>query len=422
MMSLQDCVRLARARWNRKRPYKPSLFLSLVLRMAKAILYGTCHIVLPDGRVETLVGKKDPDAMTAICVIRNDKFALKFLVRGILGFCEAYMHEDWESPDSTALFTLALRNEQALTEIIHGHEWWRTIEGAINSFRRNTKSGSRRNISYHYDLGNKFYQHWLDGSMTYSSGIFDDKASGNDHLFAAQQNKYRHMVNMLNLKPEHHLLEIGCGWGGFAEYAARETGCRVTGLTISAEQYDYAVQRIAESGLSERVDIRLCDYRDSLGQYDRIASIEMFEAVGEEYWSQFFKIVHDRLRPGGVAAMQVITIAERHFEAYRRGADYIQKYIFPGGLLPTFEHLRKHVSKACMEWELTHHFGAHYARTLEEWRNRFSSSWPHIVDLGFDDKFRRMWDQYLCYCEAGFRTGTVDVCQFSFTKPIKSTP
>jgi cyclopropane-fatty-acyl-phospholipid synthase len=177
---------------------------------------------------------------------------------------------------------------------------------------------------------------------------------------------------------------------------------------------------MAENGLSDRVEIRLCDYRDTVGQYDRIASIEMFEAVGEQYWAQFFKIVHDRLRPGGIAAMQVITIGEQHFAAYSRGADYIQKYIFPGGFLPTFAHLRKLVGKACLEWQREHHFGEHYARTLGEWRNRFLASWPQIGPLGFDERFRRMWDQYLCYCEAGFRTGTVNVCQFSFTKPLKS--
>jgi cyclopropane-fatty-acyl-phospholipid synthase len=416
-ITLQECADLARTDWQGKKPYKPSLALNLILQIAKNIPCGTCHMVLPDGRVETLRGSKDPDAMEAICVIRNDRFALKFLVRGILGFCEAYLDNDWDSPDTTALFMLALRNEQALTDIIHGHEWWRVIEGLLNYFQRNTKRGSRRNIARHYDLGNSFYKKWLDESMTYSSGIFDGQATASDKLQLAQENKYSQMAGLLRLQPEHHVLEIGCGWGGFAEYAARKFGCRVTGLTISQEQYNYARERIAKSGLNDKVDIRLCDYRDSDGQYDRIASIEMFEAVGEQYWQKFFETVHDRLKPGGLAAMQVITIAERHFEAYRRGADYIQKYIFPGGLLPTFNHLQACVNKACMEWQRDHHFGLDYARTLQEWRQRFDTAWPQIIPLGFDEKFRRMWEQYLCYCEAGFRAGTVNVHQFSFAKP-----
>jgi cyclopropane-fatty-acyl-phospholipid synthase len=418
IQSLESLAETARQNWKLSRAYKPNLAMRGLIGIAEHIQVGTCYLVLPDGQVRTFRGIQDPDNILGTCVVRNDKFAWKFLVRGILGFCEAYLDGDWISPDMTALFTLALRNEQALQNIILGHEWWRRIEGALNYLRANTRTGSRRNIAHHYDLGNAFYEKWLDRSMTYSSGLFDANVKSNDALSEAQYSKYKNIAEMLELKPHHRLLEIGCGWGGFAEYAAREIGCSITGLTISQEQHAYATQRIADAGLKDKVDIQLCDYRDSSGEFDRIVSIEMFEAVGEKYWPQFFKILHDRLRPGGIAAMQVITIAEPYFEPYRRGADYIQKYIFPGGMLPTFNHLRELAGKACMEWQKEHLFGRDYARTLREWRQRFGDAWPKIQPLGFDERFRRMWEQYLCYCEAGFDQGTIDVCQFSFAKPL----
>jgi cyclopropane-fatty-acyl-phospholipid synthase len=408
----------AQCKWTSAKPYRPTLLIKILLRMANAIQTGTCHIIFPDGAVRTLIGKNNPDSVEAICILHNDKFAWKFLVRGMLGFCEAYLDGDWESPDVTKLFLFALYNEQALLSLTDGRGWWRRIEGFLHNFRRNSKQGSKKNIAYHYDLGNEFYAKWLDQSMTYSAALFPSQPSDNDSLFEAQQNKYRNVAAMLGLEAHHHILEIGCGWGGFAEYAAREIGCRVTGLTISKEQHAYSSERIAKAGLSNKVDIQLCDYRDSKGLFDRIVSIEMFEAVGEQYWPQFFATMRDRLRPGGMAAMQVITIAKQNFNTYRRGADYIQKYIFPGGLLPTFDHLREHVGKACMQWSGDQVFGQDYARTLLEWRMRFREAWPNIAPMGFDEKFRRMWDQYLCYCEAGFRAGTIDVCQFSFTKPL----
>jgi len=334
-----------------------------------------------------------------------------------LGFCEAHLNGDWSSPDMTALFEVALRNEPFIADLINGHGAWRWLEGTLNKLNNNTKRGSKKNIAQHYDLGNDFYAEWLDESMTYSSGLFDSGKASNDALQTAQQNKYARLATMLDLKPNHHVLEIGCGWGGFAEYAAGTLGCKVTGLTISQAQYDFAVQRMAKAGLQDKVDIQLCDYRDSKGQYDRVASIEMFEAVGEKYWDKFFEVVRDRLHPGGMAAMQVITIAEKYFDTYRKGADYIQKYIFPGGLLPTFSHLNQQISRAQMVKREAHHFGDDYARTLAEWRQRFLARWPQIKILGFDERFRRMWEQYLCYCEAGFIADNVDVCQFSFVKP-----
>ncbi len=375
-------------------------------------------LVMPDGTVRVL--GRDEGGKPAICMIRNDRLAWKFLVRGILGFCESHLDGDWDSPDMTALFVFALRNEQTLTELIEGNRLWRVVEGVNNTFRRNTKRGSKRNIARHYDLGNAFYECWLDHGMTYSAALFGETTVANDRLYEAQENKYASLGRMLDLRADHHLLEIGCGWGGFAEYAARTYGCRVTALTISREQYDYASRRIADAGLADLVDIQFRDYRDSVGTYDRIASIEMFEAVGEKYWPLFFSTLRERLLPGGIAALQVITISDRFFDTYRRGADYIQKYIFPGGLLPTFEHLRGQGAMAKLTWLQSRNFGSHYARTLEEWRNRFVASWSDISKLGFDEQFRRMWEQYLCYCEAGFTTGTIDVHQISLTRPLEA--
>ncbi len=397
--------------------YRPRLMMRLILRMTRYVKYGTCVLTFPDGSTRTIIGTEDPDAMHAECTIHNDRLASKVMIRGVLGFCEAYLDGDWSSPDMTTLFSFALRNENALQDIILGMEWWRKLEGLWHKLRMNSRSGSKRNIAHHYDLGNDFYRRWLDHSMTYSAAMFDDEPQSNDTLYHAQQKKYAHIADMLQLTNKDSVLEIGCGWGGFAEYAAREIGCHITGLTISQAQHDYAVRRMKDAGLEDKVKIELRDYRDSDGVFDKIVSIEMFEAVGQEYWKDFFDIMQQRLRPGGLAAMQVITIAERHFEPYRRGADYIQKYIFPGGLLPTFSHLQQEVFKAGMKWRDHKAFGGHYARTLQEWLRRFTSQWAEIKPLGFDERFRRMWEQYMCYCAAGFKENTVNVYQFSFMKP-----
>ena len=285
--------------------------MGLLLKLGSRIRIGACYLVMPDGTVTDL--GQEVTGNPAICVIKNDRLAWKFLVRGILGFCESYLDGDWESPDMTALFAFALRNEPSLTQLIEGNPCWRFLEDAKNAFTRNTRRGSRRNIASHYDLGNDFYRQWLDHGMTYSSALFTEGATGKGGLYEAQENKYAALAGMLDLNDGHHLLEIGCGWGGFAEYAAKTYGCRVTALTISREQFDYATQRIAAAGLKDRVDIQFRDYRDSVGKYDRVASIEMLEAVGEEYWPLFFTTLRERLKPGGIAALQVITIAERFF-------------------------------------------------------------------------------------------------------------
>ncbi|HVY02949.1 MAG TPA: cyclopropane-fatty-acyl-phospholipid synthase family protein, partial [Caulobacterales bacterium] len=254
---------------------------------------------------------------------------------------------------------------------------------------------------------------WLDPTMTYSSAKFD--SPGQD-LTSAQLNKYRALAERLDLQPGDRVLEIGCGWGGFAEVAARDYGARVTGVTISNAQRDFAVQRMARLGLSDRVDIQLRDYRDVEGRFDKVASIEMFEAVGESYWPAYFRKVAEALKSGGRAALQIITIDEALFAAYRRRADFIQRYIFPGGMLPTVARLRQEAERAGLAWDAMQNFGASYADTLAHWGRRFAAKWDEIRTLGFDERFKRLWAFYLSYCEAGFRTRRTDVVQVGLAK------
>jgi cyclopropane-fatty-acyl-phospholipid synthase len=279
----------------------------------------------------------------------------------------------------------------------------------------NTKSGSRRNILAHYDLGNEFYGVWLDASMTYSSARFDAQVRD---LEAGQRAKYKALADHLELKAGDHVLEIGCGWGGFAEFAAREYGARVTGITISDEQLAYARARMERAGLSDLVEIRRQDYRDVEGQFDKVASIEMFEAVGEKYWPAYFGKIADVLKPGGKAGLQIITIDGKLFESYRKRADFIQRYVFPGGMLASVERLKEETSKVGLIWRRAEMFGQSYADTLAEWGRRFTAKWSDIRALGFDERFKQLWRFYLSYCEAGFRTGRTNVVQLELAKPV----
>ena len=278
----------------------------------------------------------------------------------------------------------------------------------------NTKSKSKKNISYHYDLGNDFYKHWLDKSMTYSSAIFP---SSDTDLFQAQINKYKQIAKPLNLNENSKLLEIGCGWGGFAEYAAKERGLSVTCLTISKEQIKYAQDRINAAGLQDLVTLKLQDYRDETGVYDGIASIEMFEAVGEKYWPSYFQTVHDRLKPGGQATLQIITVRDDRFEIYRKSVDFIQKYIFPGGMLPSPLVLSKQAQEAGLKVVKSVEFGESYSETLRRWHDTFNDKWDQVLAMGFDDRFRRMWNFYLTSCAATFHYGNCDVTQITISKP-----
>ncbi len=379
----------------------------MVLQAGLSLPMGTLTARLPDGRVVRLGGHAPgPDAKL---VLKNWRLPARAFAGGTIGVAESYMDGDWESPDVTTFLELFVVNQEAGEKVAGGANWLiMTIQRIRHWFNDNTRSGSKRNISAHYDLGNAFYSQWLDPSMTYSSALYQ---TGANDLESAQAAKYRALAQDTGIGPNDHVLEIGCGWGGFAEFAAREIGCRVTGLTISREQLDYARQRIAKAGLSDRVEFKFQDYREETGRYDRIASIEMFEAVGEKYWPVFFGKVKECLKPGGTAGMQIITINEGAFDMYRKRPDFIQRYVFPGGMLPTPEILRSMGAAHGLSFLRERVFPQDYARTLAEWRERFWASWDRIVPLGFDNRFKKLWEFYLHYCEAGFRAEYIDVRQ-----------
>ncbi|MDA8726235.1 cyclopropane-fatty-acyl-phospholipid synthase family protein [Alphaproteobacteria bacterium] len=372
---------------------------------------GELQVALPDGEVVTF-GKSSADG-AAVLKVHNNAFFNRTLRHGAMGFAESYMDGQWSSPDIAKLLTLFNNNMTMLQKSIGKNRLTQWLNRIIHILRPNTREGAKRNIHAHYDLGNEFYALWLDATMTYSSALFRDSQQT---LRDAQTEKYRALAASTNIGPDDHVLEIGCGWGGFAEFAAREIGCKVTGITISNEQLVFAQNRIAMAGLSDKVDFRFCDYRDLEEQFDRIVSIEMFEAVGESYWPTYFEQVHNCLKPGGKAGLQIITISEQRFESYRKKTDFIQRYIFPGGMLPSPERLDREFASADLSLLAREDFAHDYARTLEEWRHRFLDVWPEVKALGFDNRFRNMWEYYLAYCEAGFSTGSIDVSHFTVTR------
>ena len=379
---------------------------------AANIAVGTLALVFPDGSERVYAtGKPGPSATIRV---HRGRAVWRMMLGGKLGFAEAYMDDDWSSPDLTEVIALGLANQQGLAAALRVSWLVRGIAAAQHWSRANTRAGSRRNIAEHYDLGNRFFEQWLDETMTYSSAVF---AAPGMPLAEAQREKYRRIIASLQLRPGDRVLEIGCGWGGFAEMAAAEFGASVTGITLSREQAQFARNRMTVGGLNGRVDIRVEDYRDVAGSFDRIVSIEMFEAVGERNWPIFFDTVRDRMTDDGRAVIQVITIAEERFDAYRRSVDFIQRYIFPGGMLPSPSALASSIRSSGLSLVQTSFFGESYAETLRQWNERFQGRWDRIAPLGFDDRFHRMWTYYLNYCEAGFRLGMTDVGQFVIAKP-----
>ena len=380
----------------------------LALTFAAGIEHGTLTIAMPDGRQFDFSGSKaGPHATMRV---RDLAFASR-LSSGDVGIAESYLKGEWETPDLTAFLQLFCMNQDLIATMMRDRPITRFVQMIRHWLNRNTRSGSRRNIHAHYDLGNAFYAKWLDPGMTYSSGL--DLARDGD-LAASQQRKFAALAQSLALEPHHTILEIGCGWGGFAEYAARTYGCNVTAVTISREQHDFACKRIDEAGLSDKVTILLCDYRDIKGRYDRIVSIEMFEAVGESYWPSFFEVMRRSLTSDGAAGLQIITIREDIFPRYRSEIDFIRRYIFPGGMLPTAPILHRLGADHGLPLRSEKAFGLDYAETCQHWRDRFNTAWPIITTLGFDERFRLCWEYYLSYCEAGFRAGTIDVRQMVF--------
>lgn len=373
---------------------------------------GRLEIALPDGRVFA-VDAPEPGP-TARLDVRHPALFSRIARDGELGFSEAYLDGWWDSPDLQTLLDVLLtldlwiEREHPAAGLLR---LWQQFNHWLN---RNTRRQAKRNIAAHYDLGNAFYARWLDETMTYSSALFETPS---EPLAQAQTRKYASVCDRIGLRPGGSVLEIGCGWGGFAEYAAGVRGAKVTGLTISREQHDFAQARMQKAGLNDRVEIVLRDYRDERGSYDGIASIEMFEAVGEKYWPVYFSTIRDRLKPGASATIQVITIPDRMFPTYRKTVDFIQKYIFPGGMLPSPAALREQIARAGLADGGTITFGQSYSETLRRWLSAFESAWSEIQPLGFDDRFRRMWRFYLASCAAAFRTGTTDVAQVTMRRP-----
>lgn len=387
-----------------------------VFRMAGMMVLGAKNgritFKLPDAR-EVVFDHGNPGP-AAYLEVHDYDFAKRALASGDIGFAESYMDGDWSTPDLTAVLEFFSENFEDAGQLAVGGAIMNFVNSIRHMFNRNTKAGSKRNIMAHYDLGNDFYSAWLDETMTYSSALYTD---ADMTLADAQTAKYARIADEIGLEPGKSVLEIGCGWGGFAEYAAKERGANVTCLTISPSQRDYAIARMARQGLSDKVKIKLEDYRDHIGQYDGVASIEMFEAVGETYWPSYFSQVAACLKSGAKAALQIITIRDDLFKDYRKRPDFIQRYIFPGGMLPSEKALQDQVKGAGLTFEDTHYFGPDYARTLREWAAAFEHEWPRIQTMGFDERFRRMWRFYLSYCEAGFDNGRINVGHFRLAKP-----
>ncbi|MBA3810265.1 MAG: class I SAM-dependent methyltransferase [Caulobacteraceae bacterium] len=372
---------------------------------------GSLTFVLPSGRELRLEGRAPgPEGRL---VIHDFRFVGRVLASADIGFGEGFMAGEWDTPDLSALLEAFSLNFDRLRRLVEGNPLMRTVNFVSHFLHRNSRRGARRNIHAHYDLGNAFYARWLDPSMTYSSARYERPGQS---LGEAQHNKYVSLARDIGLEARHHVLEIGCGWGGFAEFAAREVGARVTGVTLSPAQHEFARKRLFDQGLADKADIRLIDYRDVAGKFDRVASIEMFEAVGETYWPAYFRKVRDVLSPGGLAGLQIITIRDELFSVYRARSDFLRKYIFPGGMLPSETRLREETDRAGLEWNAVVRFGQNYADTLAEWGRRFEAAWEEIRAMGFDERFRRLWRFYLSYCEAGFRAERTNVVQLSLAR------
>jgi cyclopropane-fatty-acyl-phospholipid synthase len=390
-------------------PDVPKL-VRFAIRFASNLRRGTLDMTLPDGRIVRCGGLEPGPA--AQMTIYNYNFAWRLARGGDIGIAEAYLRREWDTPDLTQFLYVFCVNHDLIQSMLGDRPIARFAQSVRHWFNRNTKKQARRNIYAHYDIGNSFYSAWLDPSMTYSSALFEDDTPD---LTAAEQ-QVQTARGSDQLQPGQTVLEIGCGWGGFAEYAAKHYDAKVVGLTISTEQRDFALKRMQAAGLNEKVEIRFQDYRDERGQYDRIASIEMIEAVGEQFWPQYFSQLRDRLVPGGFAGIQAITIQDKFFSTYRREVDFIQRYVFPGGMLPSPQVLKSLGEKFGVPVIRERIFGEDYAKTLATWRDNFRAAWPNLMPLGFDERFRRLWEYYLAYCEAGFLSGNIDVRQVVFAK------
>ncbi|MGE5435510.1 MAG: class I SAM-dependent methyltransferase [Candidatus Doudnabacteria bacterium] len=389
----------------------PGPFASLLGLVLRGIRVGTLSVTAPGGRVYRFGGRAPGPA--AAITVRDPGLARKIIAGGDIALAEGYMDGSWDTDDLAAVLHLALANISAgwtadVPFVLRpAHRLWHAMRD------NDPAGGSRRNIEAHYDLGNDFYELWLDEGMTYSSAILGDGSARPtlDELEDGQRRKYDRILEMIQPGSRDHILEIGCGWGGFALHAAREAGCKVTGLTLSAEQAELARARVRDEGLDGMVDIRLQDYREVPGAYSAIASIEMFEAVGERWWPVFFRRIGELLERGRAAALQVITIEDSRYDDYKHNPDFIQRYVFPGGMLPSVERFVAAAAASGLEVGEPHMFGEDYAKTLGVWLDRFEAAQPRVRALGFDERFIRMWRYYLVYCRTGFEQGSIDVMQ-----------
>ena len=372
---------------------------------------GSLEIDLPDGRTVRLTGKQD--GPSARLTLHRWRALRRFFGGGTVGFGESFMDGEWDSPDLPKVIELAARNLPRRPMAFRLVSPWRMGDRVRHLLRQNTRDGSKQNIAAHYDLGNDFYALWLDPGMTYSSAVFARDA--ND-LESAQAEKNRRLLDLASVKAGDRILDVGCGWGGFALQAARDRGAHVTAITVSRAQFDEASRRVQAAGVFEKVDVRLCDYRDLDGEWDHAVSVEMIEAVGEKYWDTYFERVSSCVKSGGVFALQAIVIENERFEAYRRSADFIQKHIFPGGALLSPNVLRDRAAAAGLQWTSAAGYGLDYAHTLAHWRSRFEGASAKVAALGFDERFRRCWSFYLAYCEGGFRAGNIDALQVALVR------
>ncbi len=346
-------------------------------------------------------------------IIVNEKCLDDLFWRGDLGWAESYISENWDTPNLSVFLEWGAKKFHEFTKYIRGK--WHTIFflRLKHYFNRNSRLGSIKNVSFHYDLGNNFYKYWLDKSMTYSSALFKNSK---DDLYDAQINKYKNLSKLCNIKKDEEILEIGCGWGGFAIFLAKNYSAKVTAITISKKQFELVKKRVFDEKLDEKINVELIDYRDVKGMYDKIVSIEMFEAVGEKYWPTYFDILKKKLKQNGSIGLQTITIENSFFRAYRKFPDFIQTYIFPGGMLPSVEEMKKVALSNGLMIQKQIMFGKDYAKTLKHWMFSFENSWEKIRGMGYNNAFRRMWKYYLSYCEGGFKSGNINVGQFLIKK------
>lgn len=386
-----------------------------VIALLRRLQVGTLDLQLPDGS-QLHLGTGRPDEPHATLRV-SDWSAFGMALRsGDIGFAEGYIDGRWTTGDLSALLRLFVANREALESLVYGRWWGQALHRLRHLLRRNSRAGSRRNIHAHYDLGNAFYRLWLDETMNYSSACFEGDPCR--PMAQAQQAKMRRALQQCALRPGDRLLEVGCGWGALAELAARDHGLTVDGITLSVEQLAWGRQRLADAGLSDRAQLHLRDYRDLNGPpADGIVSIEMFEAVGQAFWPAWFEMLRRQLKPGGRACIQTITIRDDLFDRYVQGTDFIQQYIFPGGLLPSAERFRAEAERHGLQLIDQFSFGADYAETLRQWRARFLQRDREVLALGFDARFLRIWDFYLAYCEAAFDGGNTDVVQFTLVRP-----